>query len=442
MRVIRQYANPIYGIEHSTKKNIKRGREDWIGINIPAIISRELFDRVQKRLDENRKQYRNPREPQLLSNLVRCGECGSSGYALRRWVRSKRKNGPACVLHERAYKCNWGFQGRLHTEASGIKRCHNPQIKADLLETKVLEMVKEVMLEPARLRQSMPYFRDDRQAAEVRLQKELKAVDARLSALHEQKRRVIDIYASGDLSRDGYIEKNRELDAMIETLRAKGKELADNAALLREDEAITTGVEQFCEAARVRFEKCKDPASTRQFFLDYLDKVAHVRDKVSLHGRVPIKHKNGDETETNELAFCIEAEITPEDRYRQRMRTAEAIPALTLAYAIRPYEYRRGAPGAPARIYVKCTAAQLALHALLVGIVENHRLGLRGSGYSIRCTLFHGREEFGARAFNRDFFPLRGSRLVMPVALVRSSLLRFVSPLSGSRLVMPVSLVR
>jgi hypothetical protein len=134
MRVIRQYANPIYGIEHSTKKTTKRSREDWIGITVPAIVSQELFDKVQKRLEENRKQYRNPREPHLLSNLVRCGECGSSGYALRRWERSQRKTGPALIIHVRAYKCNWSYQGRLHTNASGIKRCHNPQIKAKLLE--------------------------------------------------------------------------------------------------------------------------------------------------------------------------------------------------------------------------------------------------------------------------------------------------------------------
>jgi site-specific DNA recombinase len=325
MRTIRQYANPIYGIEHSTKKNIKRGREDWIGINIPAIISQELFDKVQKRLEDNRKHYRNPREPQLLSNLVRCGVCGSSGFALRRWVRSTRKYGPVCVIHDRAYKCNWSYQGRLHTKASGIKRCRNPQVRAELIEGKVLEMVKDIMLDPARLRGCMDYFRDDRQAAEATLQKELKAIDARLATLHEQKRRIVDIYASGDLSRDGYIEKNRELDAMIETLRAKGKELADSAALLREDEAIATGIEQFCEGARVRFKKCKDFASTRQFLLDYVEKVTHVKDKVSLHGRVPIRHTTGNDTEINELAFCIEAEITREDRYRERMRVSEAL---------------------------------------------------------------------------------------------------------------------
>jgi site-specific DNA recombinase len=73
MRVIREYANPIYDIKHSTKKNIKRNREDWIGVEVPAIISRELFERVQERLKVNRKRYRNPRQAQLLSALVRCG---------------------------------------------------------------------------------------------------------------------------------------------------------------------------------------------------------------------------------------------------------------------------------------------------------------------------------------------------------------------------------
>jgi site-specific DNA recombinase len=93
-RTIREYANPIYDIKHSTKKNIKRSREDWIGVEVPAIISRELFDRVQARRAVNRKRYRNPKQTQLLSTLVRCGGCGGSVYAYRRWERSKRKGPP------------------------------------------------------------------------------------------------------------------------------------------------------------------------------------------------------------------------------------------------------------------------------------------------------------------------------------------------------------
>jgi hypothetical protein len=51
----------------------------------------------------------------------------------------------------------------------------------------------------------------------------------------------------------------------------------------------------------------------------------HVDDKVSLHGRVPIRHERKEDTETNTLVFCIESEITKEERYRERMRTAEAM---------------------------------------------------------------------------------------------------------------------
>jgi hypothetical protein len=76
----------------------------------------------------------------------------------------------------------------------------------------------------------MDFFKEDARVAELQLEKELRAIDGRLQALHEQKRRIIDIYATRDLSRDAYAEKNRELDGLIEALRARGKELADRIA--------------------------------------------------------------------------------------------------------------------------------------------------------------------------------------------------------------------
>jgi hypothetical protein len=187
-------------------------------------------------------------------------------------------------------------------------------------------MVKEVMLDPAKLRECMDFFREDARAAELRLEKEVKAINGRLEALHEQERRIIDIYASGDLSRDGYVEKNRELDGMIETLNARSKELADNTVLLRKAGAIDTAIAQYCEGARVRFNKSSsDPASMRAFMLHYVEKVVHLNGKVSLHGRVPVKYEQGEDKEINTLPFCIETEITREERYLDRMRTAEAM---------------------------------------------------------------------------------------------------------------------
>jgi hypothetical protein len=218
-----------------------------------------------------------------------------------------------------------GLSRAWHTKASGVKRCHNPEIKAELLEGRVLAMVREVMLDPAKLRKCMDFFREDARAAELRLEREVKAIEGRLEALHEKKRRIIDIYASGDLSRDAYVEKNRELDGMTETLRERSKELADNTALLHKSGAIDTAIAPYCESARVRFDKCADPSISREFLLHYVEKIVYVNDKVSMHGRVPIRHEQGDDSETNTLAFCIESEITKEERYRERMRTAEAM---------------------------------------------------------------------------------------------------------------------
>jgi hypothetical protein len=56
-----------------------------------------------------------------------------------------------------------------------------------------------------------------------------------------------------------------------------------------------------------------------------VEKIVHLHGKVSLHGSVPTKNHEGNTTETNKLAFCIESEITREERYLERARTAEAM---------------------------------------------------------------------------------------------------------------------
>ncbi len=75
----------------------------------------------------------------------------------------------------------------------------------------------------------------------------------------------------------------------------------------------------------MRFAKCSDFASKRQFLLDYVEKVVHVKDRVALHGSVPIKSGHGGDAETNKLPFCIESEITKAERYLERMRTRDVL---------------------------------------------------------------------------------------------------------------------
>ena len=179
------------------------------------------------------------------------------------------------------------------------------------------------MLKPERLRACMDYFKEDQRDVGERIDKELRAIDGRLADLEVKKQRVIDVYLSGDLSRDGYTAKNRELDGIMEALRERATELSGSTALLNKRSEIEAAIVRYCSGARARFAECSDTRNKRQFLLDYIQKVTFLNDKVSIHGRIPLRGQNREET--NFLPFCIETEITKEDRKRERMRTIETV---------------------------------------------------------------------------------------------------------------------
>ena len=210
MRCVREYANPIYDIKHSTKKMAPRSREEWIGISSGHHPARPLRARAKTASGQS-SSLPKPRQAQLLSGLVRCGSCGGSVYATRRWVRSKRK-GPPCVIHELAYKCNWSFRERLHSKQSQIKRCHNPQIQGSLVEGRVFAIVRDVSVKRRNFRMHVDFYKEDARKAEARIEKGAQIDRRRASHSSSSKSAGSSMsMASGDLSRDAYVRKNREL---------------------------------------------------------------------------------------------------------------------------------------------------------------------------------------------------------------------------------------
>lgn len=93
-RTVREYANPIYDIKHSTKKNFPRKKDEWIGIEVPAIVSREVFDRVQERFARNKRKYRNPIQVHcgILSNPAASLKSETGAIACEDRRNSRRNN--------------------------------------------------------------------------------------------------------------------------------------------------------------------------------------------------------------------------------------------------------------------------------------------------------------------------------------------------------------
>ncbi|KXH87375.1 recombinase family protein [Sporosarcina sp. HYO08] len=67
-----------------------RPREEWIGVEVPAIIDTKTFEYAQQLMQESRRRWAGqPKNTYLLSGMVRCGDCGNTmtGRRAKNWGR-------------------------------------------------------------------------------------------------------------------------------------------------------------------------------------------------------------------------------------------------------------------------------------------------------------------------------------------------------------------
>jgi site-specific DNA recombinase len=120
-------------------------REEWIGIPVPAIIDKGLFDLVQAQLDENRRRKRDGRKRPgwLLQGLIGCKLCGYAFYGkMARGTVGGQK--PADYGY---YRCT----GTDAHKFGGQAVCSNRSVRSDKLEAAVWQQVQIVLDDPDRI---------------------------------------------------------------------------------------------------------------------------------------------------------------------------------------------------------------------------------------------------------------------------------------------------
>jgi len=98
----------------------------------------------------NATAYRSPKQKQLLSQLMVCGECGLRCYSYQRYYKKEKRDGTKAIHHKVAYRCNRRELQRHHARTS-YKRCANPEISARLIEPLIWRVIESVMLDPTKV---------------------------------------------------------------------------------------------------------------------------------------------------------------------------------------------------------------------------------------------------------------------------------------------------
>jgi site-specific DNA recombinase len=163
-------------------RKIVRDRPEWIAISVPPIVSQELFDKVQELLQKTGRRYRRPETHYLLQSLVHCGVCGSPFSSYRHYVKVPRANGQTAVYERAAYQCNSKVKARMHHE-NQVKHCHNSTVGTHILEGKVFDIIRQIILNPHKLTERV----GDRAKMDDRRTKRLAQLAQELDAIEDER---------------------------------------------------------------------------------------------------------------------------------------------------------------------------------------------------------------------------------------------------------------
>lgn len=192
-------------------------------IKIPAIISKEQFDKAQRITESNRTKYNNNCTYHGTTDYARKIKCGCCGAW---YTAGARKYMPSLGMVNRYYSCK---HRTTYDEANGIPKCNNPSIKESELDTwlnsntyynhrmqSVISLLE--MADLAKRRLSQFINADNTKAVEN--------IDNDITAITEKRKRLLALYADGIYSKAELDELTSNYTRQINALREKREQLA------------------------------------------------------------------------------------------------------------------------------------------------------------------------------------------------------------------------
>jgi site-specific DNA recombinase len=240
-RLLRPIRNKPVTPRHAKSTSRDKSPEDWISIDVPAIVGRDIFDAAKQQLERNKQlATRNARgERYLLQGLTVCATCGYAFYG--KTVSKTAAKGGARHAY---YRC-------VGTDAyrfAGGRVCDNTQVRVDQLDGYVWQSVRELLQNPARMLDEWSRRQKKHGASAELVERRDEA--ARILATQERGlQRLVDAYEVGAIELK---ELKTRSDVVRTRIQRAQQDVVEASQRLRETvqlRAVVAQVEDF--AARV-----------------------------------------------------------------------------------------------------------------------------------------------------------------------------------------------
>jgi site-specific DNA recombinase len=249
--------------------------EEWIAVaTVPAIVTREQFDRVQAKIAANRSFARrnNTATNYLLRALVSCGAC--------RLACQARRAMPAGRTYYICTGKNLQVRQRLGCT------CSSRFIPAEVLDDLVWSDLADLLQHPDRVAKALR-----RAVGGDGLPQELRARRENLrrgrSSLAQQIERLTEAYLSGVLALGEYRRRRKEMERRDDVLAAQEEALSGEASRAHEVGASANSARRFAERVRVGLDTATFERK-RQLVELLIDRVVVTGDDVEIRYAFPI----------------------------------------------------------------------------------------------------------------------------------------------------------
>ena len=221
--------------------------ESAISIDVPALVSEDLFAAVAEQLQENRQRQRqrSAGARHLLQGLLVCNQCGYACHG--KPVSHRRRDGT------RHSYCYYRYGGAESARFGGQRVCPNKQVRSDLLEEAVWDDVCAVLTDPQKVQEEYRRRvdggdRSSRRAVGPSLDKPIQKVKRGIA-------RLIDAYADGLVEKSEFEPRLRDARERLERLQADAKEQADQEAQEQELRLVVGRLQEFADQVRDGLQK-------------------------------------------------------------------------------------------------------------------------------------------------------------------------------------------
>ena len=253
------------GVKRSAVHQV-RPKDEWIPMNVPPLISEEIWQKAQERLETNRKfsSRNNTSHFYLLRSLLVCDVCGRTLLG--------RKSGEAT-----AYYCSSVGKSRAPDVPP-----HTRSIRADVVEPLVWQAVTQLLQNPTLLADAWNNETHPHQETP----EERDRLQARLRALERQWQRLLDLFQDEKIEKVELSKRKEHLDQERQSIQTRLQQFDRLEQHERAKQTMLEDFAAFCQQVNVNLEN-PTPQLQQEVIRLLIDHVVVGKDEIVIKHIVP-----------------------------------------------------------------------------------------------------------------------------------------------------------